>query len=445
MKKYYKNWILLILIVITGQSVIAIAAPDPLKDPKYCGSCHQRIYKEWSGSLMGKDLNNSIVYQFYTGTNPAGKKDGLGFQPLMHGKNGDCADCHVPELALEKHAKGEEVDLGIAMKQKLDHGISCNFCHSIADVHINKDKNGRYNTRIFETVTMDHSGVKYGPRADAKSLAHPTMKSDLIRDSKLCGTCHLNQEKFLSISQYDDWKKAYTSGKTNQTCQQCHMPILPGRHKLATVTGLNNPKRITRAHTFVGAHDTEMLKKALTLEVKPEVKNGKLIVNTTVENVGAGHKVPGSGPIRNVILKIEVTDVDGKILNYIGDKRGLLPPLAGFGNPKTKKRGPNDWAGKPGKMYAKVYKSKPIAKMGNRSMVGVGGFLADAVVFDTALKPREPDHAKFVYALPKNTKSIKIKARIVYRDAFKPLSDKKGWKLAQREMITVNKIFNLKE
>lgn len=435
--------LILLALVCSFFSATLQAAPDPQKDPKYCGSCHKRVYKEWSQSLMGTDLNNSVVYQFYTGTNPAGEKDGLGFQPLMHGAKGDCADCHVPQLVLDEHAKGKEVDLGIAMKEKLDHGISCHFCHTLEDVKIEKDADGKYHTRITESVTQGDPMVMHGKRDDAKSPAHKTMKSALIQDSKVCAICHLNQENLLSISQYEDWKIAYDSGKTDKTCQQCHMPLFPGKVKLADVPGLDNPARENvRAHTFVGAHDDTMLKKALTLDIKPMVKGGKLIVQTTVENVGAAHKVPGSGPIRNVILKLEVTDENGKPLAYIGDKRGRLPPLAGFGNPKTKKRDLDDWAGMPGKMYAKVYKSRPIPKMGNKPMVGVGGFLADTVLFDTALKFKEPDHAQFKYELPKDAKGINIKARIVYRDAFKPLSDRKKWKLAQRDMITVTKKFN---
>lgn len=426
------------LLISLGLALLAtsvFAAANPMKDPKYCGSCHQRIYKEWAGSRMGTDLDNPIVYQFYTGTNPAGKKDGLGFQPFTHGKKGDCADCHVPELVLDEHAEGREVDLGIAMKEKLDHGISCNFCHTVSDVKLEKDANGRYHTRIFETVTRDQSGPKYGPLKDAKSPVHATKYSALHKDSKLCGACHLNQENFLSISTYDDWKTAFETGKTDQTCQGCHMPLIEGEVQVA----VGGPKRSgMRAHTFIGANDAGMLRKALDLQVGTQVADGKLIVSTTVENVGAGHKVPGSGPIRNVILKVDVLDANGKPLKYVGDKRGRLPPLAGFGNPKTKKRDANDWAGMPGKMYAKVYRSKPIPKMGNKPMVGVGGFAAEAVVFDTTLKPREPDHSKFIFALPKGgTKGISVKARLVYRGAFKPLSDRKGWKLDQREMTMV--------
>jgi hypothetical protein len=406
--------------------------------PQYCGACHQRIFKEWSSSRMGQDLDNDKVYQFYAGVSGSGKKDGLGFQPMMHGAKGDCADCHVPKLVIEEHAKGNEVDLGIAMKEKKDHGISCIFCHSVKDVHINKDENGKYKTRIFDTVTLGDINTRYGPLKDAKSPAHKTEFRSHFKDSSLCGTCHLNQEKFLSISTYKDWKEAYDTGKTDQTCQECHMPLIEGETEVA----VGAPKRKgMRKHTFVGSYDLDMLKKALSLDLSIEKVGGKLIVKTVVTNVGAGHKVPGSGPIRNVILKIEATDDSGKALKFVGDKRATLPPLAGFGHPKTKVKGPNDWVGLPGKMYAKVYKSKVIPKFG-KPMVGVGGFLADALVFDTAIKPKESDHMKFAFETPKSGK-IHVKARLVYRDAFKPLSDMKGWKLEQRPMTEATTTIDL--
>ena len=418
-------------------TTLSADASDPTS-PQYCGACHQRIFKEWSSSRMGQDLNNDKVYQFYAGYNGKGKKDGLGYQPMMHGAIGDCADCHVPKLVIEEHAKGKEVDLGIAMKEKKDHGISCIFCHSVKEVHINKDENGKYKTRIFDTVTLGDMNTRYGPLKDVNTPAHKTAFKSHFKDSSLCGTCHLNQEKFLSISQYADWKEAYDTGKTDQTCQECHMPLI----KEPTSVALGAPKREgMRKHTFIGSYDTDMLKKALSLDLTTDVAEGRLTVKTVVTNVGAGHKVPGSGPIRNVILKIEATDDAGKPLKFIGDKRATLPPLAGFGHPKTKVKGPNDWVGLPGKMYAKVYKSKVIPKFG-KPMFGVGGFLADALVFDTAIKPKESDTMKFAFALPKTGK-VHIKARLVYRDSFKPLSDMKGWKLEQRPMTEAETTIDL--
>lgn len=307
-------------------------------------------------------------------------------------------------------------------------------------LHLEKGADGRYKTRVFDTVTQDTSGAKLGPIKNAKSPAHPTKYSALHKDSKLCGTCHLNQEKFLSISAYEDWKEAFDAGKTKDTCQTCHMP----QHKGKVEVAVGGPKRAgVRSHTFPGAHDPALLAKALSLKVDTRTEGGLLTVRTVVENVGAGHKVPGSGPIRNVILKIDVTDDKGQPLAYAGDPKGLLPGLAGMSNPKTGQKTDQDWAGLPGKMYAKVYQS---AVMPNgKRMVGVGGFAADSILFDTALKMGEPDAAEFQFKLPEGCDGkIRVNARIYYRWVFKPLADRKGWTVDDRLMNQVQKEVKVK-
>lgn len=411
-------------------SLTAMAGSDPLKSPQFCGGCHTRIYQEWQSSAMGMDLINPVVFQFYTGTNGKGETDGIGYQPFTHGAKGDCADCHVPQLTLDEHRHGREVDLGVALKEKSDDGISCNFCHTMAHVNLEKGADGRYRTRLYETVTLDESGAKHGPIEGAQSPAHAIAVSALHRDSKLCGACHLNQEKFLSISTYADWKEAYDSGKTHDTCQSCHMPLHKEKVELATGGPLREGVRM---HTFIGARDPRMLKQALDLKLLTRVEGRTLIVTTTVENVGAGHKVPGSGPIRNVILKVDAFGPDATALKYVGSPEGLLPSLAGPGNPKTGARDALDWAGMPGKMYAKVYQS---AIMPNgQKMIGVGGFAADTVLFDTALKPRAPDTTEFRFALAEGVSGkAAVKVSLTYRGVFKPLADSKGWVLDYRPM-----------
>lgn len=404
--------------------------PDPKQDPKACAVCHSRIYEEWKSSPMGHDMDNPNVYQFYTGTNGKGEKDGLGYQAMHPGKAGDCADCHVPVQVINANKEGKEVDLGLAMKNKSDHGISCYFCHSMKDATMEKGADGRYKTRIFDSTTLDQeSGTIYGPRG-VKTPAHEkSVKSALHKSSTLCATCHMNQEKFLSISAFEDWNTAYKSGKVTQTCQECHMPL----HEKPMEVGLSGPLREgVRAHTFIGARDPDMLKKALTLKTLLERNaDGKLVVRATVENVGAGHKVPGSGPIRNVILKVDAWDQDGNPLTFAGPDSARLPPLAGMGNPQTKARDANDWAGMPGKMYAKVFASRPNPQTG-KPMLGVGGFAADTIAFDTALLPREPDTTEYQFELPAGVKSVKVRTRLVYRWAFKPIIDRKGWDLDSR-------------
>ena len=407
------------------------------ESPEYCGSCHQRIFEEWNSSMMGnKNLDDAVLYQFYTGTNSKGEKDGLGYQGMHPGEAGDCADCHVPTLALKEHHAGREADLGVAMRYKLDYGISCNFCHSVKAVHIAKDDNGRYRTGLSETVLRDESGIQYGPLKDAESPAHQTVFAPQFTQSESCAPCHLNQEKYLSISTYDDWKQAFDSGKTKETCQGCHMPL----HKEAVVLAEGGPKRLgVRSHSFIGASDPGLLDKALSLDVATRIEGKELVVTTTVENVGAGHKVPGSGPLGNVILKIDAVGLDEKPLAYVGDPGGLLPSLAGTGDPATGKRGASDWAGLPGRMYAKVYQSAINPKTG-KAMVGVGGFAADSVFFDTALKPLDANRSEFRFKLPTAHGQVNINVKLVYRWAFKPLADLKGWQVDDRKMKTLSRI-----
>jgi len=417
------------------------AVPGSFDDPQFCGACHQRIYKEYSQSVMGTDLQNPVVYQFFTATNAKGEKDGMGYQGFFPGHAGDCAQCHVPKLAIKEHQAGREVDLGKAIKDKADFGISCTYCHTVQHVKVVKEGD-RYKTGPINTVTLDESGAIHGPREGVTSPGFEIKVNPQLRAAEFCSQCHLNQEEghaktrnegkgVLAISTYEDWKKLYDAGIVKQTCQECHMPLLPGKQEIA----VGAPKRYgARAHTFVGAHDPETLRNAVTFDMQTQVVGDELVVNTAVENVGAGHNIPGSGPIRAVLLKIDATDAEGKVLSYTGGKDGLLHPLAGMGNPKTGQRGPQDWGGMPGKFYGKPLQSPPDPKTG-QVRLGVGGFRAEKIAFDTTLKPFTPAHGEFRFKLPEGKAPVKVTARLVYRWATIGLANAKGWKVVDRPMM----------
>lgn len=414
-------------------------------DPQYCGACHQRIYKEYSQSVMGTDLQNPFVYQFFTATNARGEKDGMGYQGFFPGQAGDCAQCHVPRLVLKEHKAGREVDLGQAIRDKADFGISCNYCHGIEKTVVKKEGT-RYKTGPVNTVTLDSSGSVRGTGKGGKSPVHAIKVDPELRTSEFCSQCHLNQEEghaktrnegkgVLAISTYEDWKLLYDKGIIKQTCQECHMPLLPGKQEIA----VGSPKRLgARAHSFVGAHDPGTLRDSVTFDLATKIVGDELVVNTVVENIGAGHSIPGSGPIRAVLLKLDVFDADGKVLSYAGDKSGLLHPLAGMGNPKTGERGAQDWGGMPGRFYAKPLQSPPDPKTG-QPRLGVGGFQAEKIAFDTTLKPFTPDRGEFRFKLPPGKAPIKVVARLVYRWATIGLATAKGWKVDDRPMRVVSK------
>lgn len=419
--------------------------PGSFDDPQFCGACHQRIYKEYSQSVMGTDLQNPIVYQFYTATNTKGEKDGMGYQGFFPGQAGDCAQCHVPKLVLKEHKEGRQVDLGQAIRDKADFGISCTYCHTVQHVKVVKEGD-RYKTGPVNTVTLDESGAIHGPRKGVKAAPFEIKVNPILKSAEFCSQCHLNQEEghaktrnegkgVLAISTYEDWKKLYDAGIVKQTCQECHMPLLPGKQEIA----VGAPKRYgARAHTFVGAHDPATLQSSVTLDLNTRIVGDELVVNTVVENVGAGHSIPGSGPIRAVLLKIDAFDADGNLLDYSGDKNGLLHPLAGMGNPKTGERGPQDWGMMPGKFYGKPLQSAPDPQTG-QVRLGVGGFQAEKIAFDTTLKPFTPDRGEFRFKLPAGKAPVKVVARLVYRWATIGLANAKGWKVEDRPMKVVSR------
>ncbi|MCA1788577.1 MAG: hypothetical protein LC667_01625, partial [Thioalkalivibrio sp.] len=49
-------------------------------------------------------------------------------------------------------------------------------------------------------------------------------------------------------------------------------------------------------------------------------------------------------------------------------------------------------------------------------------------------RPGEPDTAEFRFALPQSGESVTVATRLVYRWAFKPLADMKGWTADDRLM-----------
>ena len=438
-----KAWMAFLLAWLTGTVLAADAVV--VDDPQYCGGCHQRIYKEYSSSVMGTDLKNPIVYQFFTATNAKGEKDGLGFQGIFPGQPGDCAQCHVPKLVLKEHEAGREVDLGQAIREKSDLGLSCSDRPSAQ--HVAAKKTGdRYKTGPVNPVTLDTSGAMHGPRPGVSSKLHPVKANPFIRTAEFCSQCHLNQEEghaktrnegkgVLAISTYEDWKQLYDTGAIKQTCVDCHMPALPGKQEVAVQSPkLDGPL----AQTFVGAHHPEILKNSVTLNLSTRIEGDTLVVGTVAENVGAGHNIPGSGPIRAVLLKVEAWDAEGKSLTYVGDKNGLLHPLAGMGNPKTGVRGPQHWGGLPGRLYAKPLQSPPEPPSG-QPRLGVGGFAAERIAFDTTLRYRQPDQAEFRFQLPSGSAPVRVQAQMVYRWAFIGLADAKGWKVEDRLMRVVHR------
>ncbi len=406
-------------LLVAGLRPASSAAPAAdADDPHYeymdnetCGACHQEKLRDYQSSFMGQTPHDQVFRQFYAAVNARGKPDGIGFRAFKPKGASDCASCHTPDVVLDA---GHELSLEEAIKRG-SKGISCDYCHTIKDVKVIFDpKTGRYDTRIWKMVTRARGEVKRGPLKDAKSPFHKTKFSPIHVKSEFCAACHNNQEHLLSLDTYHVWKQAFDKGVVKQTCQQCHMPT-GGKDRPIAIGGPVRPASQIHRHFFHGGHNAEMVKKAATMKAEASRRGETLVVNVDVTNSGAGHTFPGAATLRNVILVVDAVDEDGKPLAHAGSRKEVLPPLAGVGH------SPRDFGGHVGAMFARPFATKS-------GKAPTGGFNADHVLFDTRIYPGQTAHRSFHFKAPASGHA-RVRVRLIYRWAFKPLVDKKGWKM----------------
>jgi RNase P subunit RPR2 len=247
--------------------------------------------------------------------------------------------------------------------------VSCDFCHSVKKVNINNKENP------FE---LDLGEIKRGPLSNVASPAHMTEPSPLFKSSELCAGCHeYTTDKGVTIlGTYSEWKASPYAAEGTQ-CQDCHMPLIPGKVVKSRIKS-SNQKQIN-LHAISAGHSTEQLKKALKVEIKSTYKEEDIIeVVVGVTNVGSGHLVPTGVPSRKLILLVEL---------------------------KT----PNEYF-----VQQRIYQKIMLDESGNEVKKENEVFLkAASVSFDNRLRPRETRIERFAFAMPKNRK-ITITARVDY-------------------------------
>ncbi len=246
-----------------------------------CRPCHPQIYDEWHASpmartvdLAGWSLRSSLAVLRSTG-------EAETMRTL-------CYACHAP-FAREHGSLDLETP-------PLHEGVSCDFCHSVRDLEV---------APTLNVASAVPGTVKTGPHADARSTGHDTLALPLMRRSEFCAGCHWFAwpESEMPIDwTYRQWFESPYRAEGVQ-CQDCHMPRRPGR---ASVVASAPDRGGVAAHTFYGARHLPTLRGALALRARRD--RDTAIVE--IENVGAGHSIPGGGgELRE--LELRVTPANG--------------------------------------------------------------------------------------------------------------------------------------
>ncbi len=343
------------LFVLFFNYVIGSKSNDPnapsFTSSKNCKECHEEIYNHWKNAMHSMSIEDPIFKASYMEAylNTAGEA------------KFNCLRCHAPITLINK-----DFDLKNEITKE---GVSCDFCHSIKKVNINNKENP------FE---LDIGEIKRGPLSDVDSPAHKTEPSPLFKSSELCAGCHeyTTDNGVPILGTYSEWKASPYAAEGTQ-CQDCHMPLIPGKVVKSRIKS-SNQKQIN-LHAISASHSTEQLKKALKVEIKSTDKEEDIIeVVVGVTNVGSGHLVPTGVPSRKLILLVEL-------------------------------RTPNEYF-----VQQRIYQKIMLDESGNEVKKECEVFLkAASVSFDNRLRPRETRIERFAFAMPKNRK-ITITARVDY-------------------------------
>ncbi len=177
------------------------------------------------------------------------------------------------------------------------------------------------------------------------------------------------------------------------------------------------------SHLMPGASDPELLRNTVTLGMRAQNRGTRIEVDVSLTNVNAGHAVPTDHPARYMLLVVEAVDAQGRILTSAGSQ--VIPEWGGAGS------APDDYAGRPGKGYAKVLEDRWTG-----AAPTVAYWRPTSIRADTRLGAQATDVTHYAFLWPATGGDVTVNATVVFRRAFKSLGDAKQWNTPDIEMAS---------
>jgi hypothetical protein len=255
-----------------------------------CASCHRLIHQYWSESAHARSATSPAFLE--------GLETAVAASSDKQAARVDCVWCHAPTVLLTG-------DYGLD-EHVTREGVSCDFCHTVADVDLARPG------RPFE---LRPGNVKRGPFQYAKSKFHDTEYSPLHKASPLlCASCHEHRNRLgiAVLSTYTEWGQTPYAMR-GVTCQECHMPVVPG----TTVPAALGPSgHVINLHRIVGGSNPSKLTVGLDLEIESVTRtSGAADVRVLVTSRRVGHAAPGGFANRALVLAVGVESASGELLH----------------------------------------------------------------------------------------------------------------------------------
>ena len=246
-----------------------------------CGECHQAIHAVWQHSLHAKAWTNGIFQAAYHRSRETYGKE----------RSKVCLLCHAPTV---RHGQDFDVKDPITAE-----GVTCDFCHSVSSVELSDET---------DPIRLSIGKTKYGPLKHAQSPVHEIVDTKLHTRSEFCAACHeyRNAQGVTVLGTYSEWKDS-SYAKRGTQCQDCHMPLVPGRVVALHVKKETGNK--VNLHNISGSHDMDRVREAVTLDlVGYEWLGERAWVYIKVTNEGSGHCFPTGMPMHRAVLEVTIHD-----------------------------------------------------------------------------------------------------------------------------------------
>src|SRR4030095_7740284 len=335
-----------------------------------CFACHNGL-----STSAGEDISIGFAWRPSMMANSARDpywQAGVRRETIDHSESksaieDECSKCHMPMARYQSRYEGKEGEvfshLSFNSDDRLDRlaqdGVSCSLCHQIQKEKLGmresfvggfvvdttrpraeREADGPFKIEIGDNRIMRTSTSGYRPT-----------EGEHIRQSELCATCHTlittalgpGGKKIGELPEqmpYQEWLQS--DFKENQSCQNCHMPVV---EEMVRVTNTMGRYREGMArHTFVGGNFfmQRMLNKyrdELGVAALPEefeaaatrtveqlrsktaqiaidsvdVNAGRLQAEISLQNL-TGHKFPTAYPSRRAWLHFTVKDRSGRLV-----------------------------------------------------------------------------------------------------------------------------------
>lgn len=439
---------------------------DGVKGSAACGVCHT-AYAEWKGDAHAQTPYNKHFISMYNGTDVNGNPSppvqtnnlgvpqppdltkpyyGPGFKLDNPNRVGVCAACHAPAagktptnsgcgwLGCHTGATSQYTKLvppgvsPVSTYGAAADGISCEFCHKIANVQINKATGLPYEDSpgiLSLTLLRPEPGhdIFFGPLDDIARADIETPRDSYLpmqQESSFCASCHYGvmggivqnmkvTGGVLVYSSFAEWQASqFSKPGTTKSCQNCHMPpVTSNRFVFPEKGGQARDYYVVHSHRMLGARDEAFMKNAVTMTTTAQAKGDQIQVDVRITNDKTGHSVPTDSPLREVLLVVTAKDAKGQTLGLASGTK--LPDWAG------------NYAGQPGKTFAKVLQDQWTKELPTGAI-----WRPVKIVEDTRLTSGATDQTRYTFKAA-GSKIATLEVQLIYRRAPQQLMKWKGW------------------